>query len=98
MILNQESYTLIACAPQPAIHLNGSSPEQLRDDAIAALEALYDFRRKFVETAPHNRDYYILPDAQDKMMAALHGHRAALDAIDAITNHLTKRIVATEGR
>jgi len=42
----------------PTIHLNGSSPEHMLTDLMAAMDAVHTAIDTFARTAPHGRDYY----------------------------------------
>ena len=46
----------------PCIHINGTSPITLRDDYIAASDALYQAMRAFDKIEFNSRDYYPLGD------------------------------------
>lgn len=60
----------------PLIHLNGSSKARLKEDLAEAYQAIREASLKLHATAPHQRDYYPLPDgawecARDQYLSRL---------------------------
>lgn len=82
----------------PTIHLNGTSPEELRDQLSRAERAADALREALMGMAPHGRDYY--PQGDDAVYVAVieHGERLAklnlimLD-IEALIEHVIEHVV-----
>lgn len=61
----------------PTIHLNGSGAGQLREDYIAAIEAVDAAIKATMATSPHGRDYYVQPTGAFEAARDQHASRLA---------------------
>lgn len=82
----------------PTIHLNGTSPEELRDQLSRADRAADAFREALMGMAPHGRDYY--PQGPDAVYVAVieHGERLAkleqiINDINTLIEHVIEHVV-----
>jgi len=70
----------------PLIHLNGTSAETLANQYDAAYEVLMEALERLNETAPNQRDYYML--SEEEWEAALDAHFARMKAIRQVMQEL----------
>jgi hypothetical protein len=68
----------------PILNINGSSPETMVKDILAALNALNDAAKAVAETAPHPRDWQTATDGDSLFTMARDQHRARLYRLGVI--------------
>jgi len=69
----------------PQINLNGTHPQDLREEVLRALEAVRDAEKALLDACPNGRDYQGLSGAA-AIALSQHSHR--LDAIERIKREL----------
>jgi len=69
----------------PTIHLNGSSPETLIEDALGVINPLREAIAALGRAYPNGRDYY--PQGSDAIAAACHQH---LDRVNRLRTVLAE--------
>lgn len=72
----------------PVIHMNGTSAETLSNQYDAAYESLMIALERLNETAPHQRDYYML--GEEEWQAAMDAHIARMQAIRQVMQELSE--------
>ena len=70
----------------PAIHLNGTSADSLKEPYREAYSAIGDAITKLAQCAPHGRDYYVI--SSDAINTAMAEHRARLAALTTVQNDM----------
>lgn len=70
----------------PRIHINGSDPERLRDDYIAASSIAQRLLAALQDTTPHGRDYYLI--SSDAASVAMSEHVARLAKVEDVCREL----------
>lgn len=83
-------------ATLPVIHLNGSGKRNLVLGFELAAEKLHDAGRAIQLTAPHMRDFYVLPDGQAKFDAAQKEHIERLEKIVAVMQEMEAIAIAID--
>lgn len=73
---------------KPTIHLNGSSPESLREGYRKAAEALYDAISALCEAGPHGRDYYL--QSNTAIYEAVAEHASRVDRLKSVQDELVQ--------
>lgn len=68
----------------PSVHLNGTSKDALREQAVEACEALEAALKKMAEAAPHGRDYY--PQGEVLVVQAQVEHRFRMQAVEQVAS------------
>jgi hypothetical protein len=88
----------------PIIHLNGTGPETLRDDALSIRIAVMDLIEAFVKSEFNARDYYPVDGLWDKAVAerkafmgalhdaAQHFEQVAMKAQEVVDARETRRM------
>lgn len=81
----------------PTIHLNGSSPERLRDDYLAARSAVYEAFRKLGSVDVNGRDYYpqgpeAYPKAQAQLTSQLSRLNSVADELLTLADHCDQHV------
>ena len=79
----------------PTIHLNGTSPVELRQqyqDAAMAVSAAIDVLAK---SAPNGRDYY--PQGDDAFAGAQRQHRARMEKLQSVYAELEEVFCGIDG-
>lgn len=71
----------------PQANLNGSSPKQMTEDWLEALEMMRALQKKMRELMPHPRDYQNHRDYAAHMNARF-SHVRILDHLEWIENHI----------
>ena len=84
---------------KPTIHLNGSSPERLRDGYRNARRALHKAMEAINEAAPNGRDYYPQGENAFNVAAKEHYERVArlketLEELNALEEHVQDQMDA----
>ena len=70
----------------PTIHLNGSNPEQMIQDALSSRRAVEDAIEKLRLVVPNGRDYY--PQGNDAAHTAASDYRAMLEKLQSVSSEL----------
>jgi hypothetical protein len=82
----------------PTIHINGSSPKDLFENACEALGALRKAIQAVEETSPNGRDYYPQGDGAIKTAVCEHASRIErLRSVIAELEELAEHITDTRG-
>ena len=68
----------------PCIHLNGSTPENLRDDLQDACGALHNAIQKLEAAAPNLRDYYVYDQDGQIGRCAILAHQTRCAKLQAV--------------
>lgn len=76
----------------PTIHHNGTSRQQLYDEARAAIDAVHKATKAFKETVPNGRDYYTQGPAA--LNAALLDWYAARRNLEQVSDYLEQLALA----
>lgn len=69
----------------PTVHTNGTSREELLQQALDASAALKMARAAMQAAAPHGRDYYV--QGMDAYADARKEHEARIQALDGLHSH-----------
>jgi len=70
----------------PTVHLNGSSPKNLYEDAVEARRAVEDALEKLRAVVPNGRDYY--PQGPDAINTAQEQYWAMRQKLQEVSDEL----------
>lgn len=84
-----ESTRNLSC---PAIHLNGSGFNNLQEQYRQAYTAIVEATEALQRTAPHPRDFYVLPNSDEKFANACQEHAARLTKLRIVQEELVHLI------
>jgi hypothetical protein len=80
----------------PCIHLNGTAPQDLRQDLQTATEALRHAVARLTAAMPNARDYYVL--GADAPYKAISEHSSRMERLQVIYNEIEEirdHVIAT---
>lgn len=82
----------------PIVHVNGSGEHNLIRGYSHASLALLDAKKAIRQTAPHMRDYYVLPDGDERFHRAEDAHFARLKKLDELVEEFEALAAAVYGQ
>jgi len=78
----------------PTVHLNGTSKNALREQALDAVEALDKALKAMAEAAPNGRDFY--PQGEVVLVQAQVEHRARMKEVEQVASEYRAMVNAID--
>ena len=88
---------LIANAPQPRVHLNGTSAAELKREAQDVLVAISNLRIAIADATTHPRDFVTYADGVTHYEKARSGIELQREVLDALDTYYTTRLRVAMG-
>ena len=76
--------SILSAVTLPALHLNGTSADDLLEQQADVLAALEGLRQALAKATPNARDYYVV--SETAYAEALAAHRAEFSVLEALVS------------